>query len=116
LSNYILSPNDEQVDLPNMNSINNDKIYLMDEARTQSGFKVVQIFGGNKKTAKLGFAPTIQSDVFKVENLLDACPGYAFTIWLDYLNGSIVATAKFSSKKILAGTNLFSYELEIEEE
>ena len=115
MSNYILTPDSEQVSLPNLNSLDNNKIYLQDEARTQNGTKVVQIFGGNKKLVSLGFAPTTASDVRKVENLLDSAPGFTFTIYLDYLSGSISGTAKFTSKKILAGTDLFTYTLEVEE-
>ena len=116
MANYILTPDDEEVSLPKLNKINNRKIYLQDEARTQAGTKVVQTFGGNKKSIVLGFAPTAASIVRGVENLLDSCPGYSFTIYLDYLQGSIFGKAKFSSEKVLAGTDLYTCEIEIEEE
>ena len=115
MSNYFLSPDSKQVDLTGLNSIDNNKIYLQDEARTQSGNLVIQTFGGNKKSITLGFAPTTAFNVRKVENLLDSCPGFTLTLWLDYLQGSISCTAKFTSKKVLAGTDLFTYTIEVSE-
>ena len=117
MSNYIVMPDSSQVTLTNLNSIDNKKIELQDSARTQSGFKVVQTYNGNKKAISLGFAPTTALLVRNVENAIDSCPGYTFTIWLDYLNGSIAGLiSNFASKKILAGSDLFTYSFDIEEE
>ena len=117
LANYIVMPDDSQVTLTNLNSINNKKIELQNSERTQSGFKVVQTFNGNKKAISLGFAPTAALLVRNVENAIDSCPGYAFTVWLDYLNGSISGLiSNFNSEKVLAGSDLFTYSFDIEEE